>query len=54
MKKNKSFDCVEMQRNIRNEMLEEANYDLHTLILQVRENDKKSSLYNFIINKKTS
>lgn len=32
MNKPKKFDCVAMQRNIRNEMVKEAKYDLRKLV----------------------
>ena len=45
----KTFDCVEMQREIRNTLLIEANYDLKTLISMIKENNKISPLYKRII-----
>ena len=51
MKKN-PFDCIDMQRSIRDELLKEANYDLHTLVLQVKENNKNSMFYKILAEKK--
>lgn len=41
-----------MQREIRNELLKEADNDLHKLILQVKENNKTSRLYKLLKEKK--
>ncbi|MCX6146907.1 MAG: hypothetical protein NTW25_06600 [Candidatus Kapabacteria bacterium] len=49
----KRFDCIEMQREIRNELLEEANFDLHTLIEKVKENNKVSRFYKLLTEKKS-
>lgn len=41
---NKTFDCVEFQRKVRDEALKEANYDIKTLIEQINERLKYNSL----------
>jgi hypothetical protein len=50
--KTKTIDCIEMQRKIRVELLEEANFNLHTLIEQVKENNLNSRYYKFLIERK--
>jgi hypothetical protein len=49
----KTFDCVKFQLEVRAKMLKEANYDLHTLIHQVKENNKKSKFYKLFTDRKT-
>ncbi|OGU12358.1 MAG: hypothetical protein A2X61_01285 [Ignavibacteria bacterium GWB2_35_12] len=48
----KSFDCVEFQRKVREEAMKEANYDIKTLIEQVNERLKNNDLNNFLIERK--
>jgi hypothetical protein len=50
--KKKVFDCIEMQRSIRNELLNEANNDLHTLVQQVKMNNKNSRFYKLLKERK--
>lgn len=45
----KPFDCVEFQRKTREEALQEANYDIKTLIEQVNERLKNNDLNNLLI-----
>ncbi len=52
--KKKTFDCIEMQRNIRDELFKEANYDLHTLITQIKENNEKSVYFKELKHKSAS
>ncbi|MEI6091329.1 MAG: hypothetical protein WCR42_12820 [bacterium] len=47
----KTFDCVEMQRNLRDTLLKEANYNLKDLIQLIKENNKISPLFKQIIEK---
>ncbi len=47
----KKIDCIEMQRDIRNELLKESEYDLRKFVLMVKENNKKSRFYK-ILNEK--
>lgn len=48
----KSFDCVEFQRQAREEALKKANYDIRTLIHQVNERLENSELNSFFIDRK--
>jgi len=50
--KKKKFDCIKLQRKIRTKLPEEANYDLHSLVQQVRENNKTSKFYKILLDKK--
>ena len=47
----KTFDCVEMQRNIRDALLKEANYNLKDLVKMIKDNNKISPLFKQIIEK---
>ena len=49
----KSFDCVEFQRQAREEALKKANYDIKTLIHQVNERLESSKLNSFLLIEKT-
>ena len=40
----KSFDCVEFQRKVREKALKQANYDIKKLIEQVNERLKTNEL----------
>ncbi|MCX6148882.1 MAG: hypothetical protein NTW25_16745 [Candidatus Kapabacteria bacterium] len=44
---NKTFDCVQYQRDIRNKYIEEANGDLNQLIKLLKSKAKKSDLYSY-------
>ncbi len=44
----KKIDCIEMQRDIRNELLKESEYDLRKFVLMVKENNKKSRFYKIL------
>jgi hypothetical protein len=48
----KTFDCIESQRKIRDELSNEANYDLHSIILQVKENNKNSLFFKILADRK--
>ena len=38
----KTFDCVEYQRKVRDELMREANYDLNTFKVLIREKISQS------------
>jgi hypothetical protein len=46
------FDCVQFQREVREKMLKEANYDLKTLAENIRKNLDKNELYLFLKDRK--
>ena len=48
----KEFDCVEFQRNVREEALKKANYNIKTLIKQVNERLKENELNIYLEDKK--
>jgi hypothetical protein len=48
----KTFDCVQMQRNIRDTLLKEANYNLKELVTMIKENNQISPLFKQIIERK--
>ena len=48
MKNKKSFDCVEFQRNEREDALNEADYDIRKLIEQVNIRAKSNELNIFL------
>ena len=49
---NKVFDCVQFQREVRERMLKEANYDLKTLVENIRNNLKNNDLHHFLMERK--
>ncbi|MCX6147866.1 MAG: hypothetical protein NTW25_11570 [Candidatus Kapabacteria bacterium] len=49
----KTFDCIEMQREIRDKISKESNYDIHTLVLNLKERNKSNEFYKFLIEKKS-
>ena len=48
----KDFDCVKFQREVRAKMLEEANYDLKRLAINIEKSLKHNDLYKFLIERK--
>lgn len=44
----KSFDCVEFQRNAREEALKKANFDINQLIEQVNNRLKNNQLNSYL------
>lgn len=45
----KSFDCVDFQREAREEALIEANYDIKKLIEQVNERLKYNEINSYLV-----
>ena len=41
----KIFDCVELQRSIRNKLVQESEMDLKKFFLLIKERKKKSLVY---------
>jgi hypothetical protein len=49
---NKKFDCIELQRLIRNKNLQLADYNLDKLITMVNQRTEKNDLWKKICKKK--
>ncbi len=52
MKQNENFDCVKFQRDVRKEMLEEAEFDLKILSQNIKNSLKDNDLYNYFMKRK--
>jgi DNA-binding transcriptional regulator WhiA len=52
MNNKENFDCVKFQRDVREQMLKEANYDLHTLAQNIKNSLKNNDLYKSLIERK--
>ena len=52
MSKTKTFDCVQFQRDVREQMLKEADYDLSKLVENVKNHLKSNELYHYLMEKK--
>ena len=48
----KNFDCVQFQRQVREKMLKEADYDLEKLVRKIKEGLKSNDLYIFLKERK--
>jgi hypothetical protein len=47
MNKEKDFDCVQFQRDVREKILKEANYDIRILAENIKSSLKDNDLYIF-------
>jgi len=52
MKKQKSFDCVELQRSIRNKFVDESEMDLSKFFILIQEKKNKSIVYKKLVSRK--
>lgn len=50
--KTKSFDCVELQRQIRKKLVEQAEMDLDKFFSMIKEKKKTSITYKYLSEKK--
>jgi len=49
---NKTFDCVQFQRDIRDKFISEAGGDFHQLLMLLNQKAKESELYHFFKERK--
>ena len=50
--KQKAFDCVELQREIRSKLVREAEEDLNKFYKLIQSNRLKSPVYQKLVNRK--